>query len=762
MTTKPRKYQLEGVERIERFQGRALLADDMGLGKSFQALLYAQRNKLAPIVIVCPASLKWNWEREAAKHVRMRSEILEGTKVPRAKWRLTKPKVVIVNYDILTHWVKAIKRLKPQLVIVDECFPFETPILTDQGVFPIGQIVETKMNAKVLSFDISTNSFCYKPIVHYIKTLQRERLVTVHHSLGTLTCTENHEIWTSNQGYVKAKNLSNKNCLRMVRENTSIANSQSVLQQDLLGQMESTSAELDKSVPIKRTQSKNQSSQERETSSRHVLANEKEQPIMESQSNSQNKTNQTQERNIECLDWDSRRQRNVFQTSNEVVAGIGKTSLENGVCNTDETENPIPTLLQSGHSPSSIENSNRGGWDGASSSIETSSGQKERSIVTDSWVDRVEVHERNDTQQSKNSNGKNYVYCLEVDSTHNFFANGILVHNCQYIKSRSAKRTLAVKRLCKRVQHVVCLSGTPMTNRPVELWPTVNLLVPKHFNSFPEFGHRYCKPEWTRWGWQYKGASHLDELHDLLNLTCMIRRLKSDVLQELPAKQRIVLPMPIKQRSEYDYALADFASWLRQKHPSTSARALKAEELAKAGYLKRLIAELKLPGVIEWVENFLQDSDGKLILFAIHTKIIRELYAKFQTVATYIDGSVTGKKRQIAIDQFQHDPKTRIMIGQLQAAGVGWNGTAAESVAFAELGWTPGEHSQAEDRAHRLGQKGSVACYYLVGRDTIEDRLCKILRDKQKVLTQTLDGKSGGDSSSVFDELIRDIKKGGK
>lgn len=436
---------------IERFDGRALLADEMGLGKSFQALLYAQRNKLRPIIIVCPACVKWNWEREAKKHVQMRSEILEGTKAPKAKWTFTKPQVIIVNYDILSHWVKLLRRLKPQLIIIDEA---------------------------------------------------------------------------------------------------------------------------------------------------------------------------------------------------------------------------------------------------------------------------------------------------------------------QYCKSRDAKRTKAVLRLCKGILHVVALSGTPMTNRPIELWPTISLLRPDHFSSFSEYGHRYCKPEWTRWGWQYKGATHSDELHDLLGLTCMIRRLKADVLKELPAKQRIVLPMAIARRSEYDHALADFASWLRQKHPTSARRALKAEQLAKAGYLKRLVAELKLPSVIDWTQDFLQESDGKLILFAIHTKIIQALYDKFKETATYIDGSVTGHKRQLAIDQFQHDKKTRIIVGQLQAAGVGWNGTAATAVAFAELGWTPGEHDQAEGRAHRLGQENSVSCYYLVGRNTIEDKLCKILYDKQQDLTRILDGTGNGSTASAFDELLHDIKKG--
>src|ERR1017187_3980456 len=114
--TIPYPFQIRSVEQIEEWDGIALLASEMGLGKTFMAYLYAKRNKhIRPIVIVCPASLKWNWEREAKIHCNMQAEVLEGRKPPRR--RLLHPgNIFIINYDILPYWVKYLKTLKPKLV----------------------------------------------------------------------------------------------------------------------------------------------------------------------------------------------------------------------------------------------------------------------------------------------------------------------------------------------------------------------------------------------------------------------------------------------------------------------------------------------------------------------------------------------------------------------------------------------------------------------------------------------------------------------
>ena len=256
------------------------------------------------------------------------------------------------------------------------------------------------------------------------------------------------------------------------------------------------------------------------------------------------------------------------------------------------------------------------------------------------------------------------------------------------------------------------------------------------------------------------GAKNLDKLHRELKERCMVRRTKAEVLKDLPSKSRQVITLAIDSPREYEDAARDLIGWLVKTSPRLARKAMSAEKMVKMGYLKRLAAKLKMKSVFEWVDNFLEEDDGKLILFAVHKKVIQELYARYKKQAVYVDGSVVGRQRQTAFKQFQTDKRTRVFIGNVQAAGVGWNGTVANTVAFVELGWVPGEHIQAEDRAHRIGTKKPVTVYYLVGKGTIEKSLCRILQQKQRVLDATLDGGRQKDSLAIYDQLEKVLLEG--
>lgn len=329
----------------------------------------------------------------------------------------------------------------------------------------------------------------------------------------------------------------------------------------------------------------------------------------------------------------------------------------------------------------------------------------------------------------------------------------VIVDECHMIKSREAKRTKAVKLICNTAPHVIMISGTPLTNRPAELFPALNILYPKEFPSFTSFAWRYCDPRQKPWGMEFKGATHLEELHAKLNDLCMIRRRKRDVLKQLPAKTRNVILIELNSaaKKEYNKAEKDFIQWLRKLSPAKARSAERAEYLVKRGYLKRLAGILKQGQCIEWLENFLEETDEKLIFFGVHKKFLRPIYEHFKQTAVMVDGSVCGKDRQIAFDSFTNLKKKRLLIGNNQAAGVGWNGQIASNVAFGELGWTPGEHTQAEDRTHRIGQQRGVMCHYLVSKGTLEENLCLILQEKQEVLTSVLDGSN----ETELDIMIR-------
>jgi SWI/SNF-related matrix-associated actin-dependent regulator 1 of chromatin subfamily A len=199
----------------------------------------------------------------------------------------------------------------------------------------------------------------------------------------------------------------------------------------------------------------------------------------------------------------------------------------------------------------------------------------------------------------------------------------VVFDECHFLANRNAQRTKAAQLLARGVPHCLALSGTPLTNRPAELFTSLNMLCPDEFPSFWRFARSYCNPKLTRWGWDYSGASNLQSLHERLAKNCMIRYRKKDVLLDLPDKVRRVIPIELDDADQYYKARDDFLGWLRENHPNRVKRAFKATALARTGDLLRLAAKLKLKGVVGWCNRFLEETDEKLIIFAVHKKCIQ-------------------------------------------------------------------------------------------------------------------------------------------
>ena len=239
----------------------------------------------------------------------------------------------------------------------------------------------------------------------------------------------------------------------------------------------------------------------------------------------------------------------------------------------------------------------------------------------------------------------------------------------------------------------------------------------------------------------------------------MIRRLKKDVLNDLPNKTRDVVPLDIEKPAEYRKANKDFINWLKEKSVSKALKAAKAEKMVQMGYLKRLAAQLKMKQAIAWVDNFLESSDNKLVIFATHKSVIKKIHERYKDISVVVDGSVSGKKRKWAVNLFQENKKIRLFIGNIKAAGTGLTLTAASDLAFLELDWVPGTHTQAEDRIHRIGQTEHSNIYYLIAKGTIEEKLCGVIQEKQKVISNVLDGKAKFNQLDVFDLLSKELLK---
>lgn len=339
----------------------------------------------------------------------------------------------------------------------------------------------------------------------------------------------------------------------------------------------------------------------------------------------------------------------------------------------------------------------------------------------------------------------------------------IIIDEVQYIKSLLAQRTLHVWELTDQAKSVVGLSGTPMTNRPVELWPVLRAINPKIFPDFKVFAWDFCKPRHhPRYGWMFDGATKTKKLHRILKRRCMIRRLKKNVLPELPTKRRRFACFPLERKAMkvYEEAENNFLGWLRKKSPSRAKKARRAQALAKIGYLSRLAAELKLKHTIKWIEEFFECNPGeKLVAFTGHTFVIDAVKKHFGDSCVVIDGRVTGKARHDAVLQFKLNRKKTLFLGNWIAAGVGITLVTSRTIAALDFPWTPGDLLQGEDRAHRIGQKFKTWVYYLAALGTVEEKKIKVLHRKSKVLNAILDGTQNANDLDILNELLKEFKK---
>ena len=326
----------------------------------------------------------------------------------------------------------------------------------------------------------------------------------------------------------------------------------------------------------------------------------------------------------------------------------------------------------------------------------------------------------------------------------------IIADECHFMGNRTSKRTKKLTKLmlCDSVESLLFLSGTPIRNRPEQFWPLLSMLDRRKFSDYLGYVQRYCNPKHTPWGVKYSGASNMDELHRRTR-PYILRRLKSEVIKDLPKHTRVVVPI--------DPGMEGRALYLEKKKginltgSSFQARAA-LEKLKNDAYL------IKRLGVLAWIQDFL-DSGNKLVIFAYHTAVIVDIMEKFKSVAVRFDGKSTVKEKENAKKNFINDEKIKIMVAQIQAAGVGVDGLQAvcsDSV-FIELCWSPTDHSQAEARLHRINQKNPVNSYYLIMEDTIEDDLMKSLDAKMKNINKVIDGKDTMEED-LFSGLLEKYK----
>jgi SNF2 family DNA or RNA helicase len=258
----------------------------------------------------------------------------------------------------------------------------------------------------------------------------------------------------------------------------------------------------------------------------------------------------------------------------------------------------------------------------------------------------------------------------------------------------------------------------------------LNLIESPVAQNWMAYAIRYCQGYQFNAGkrkvWNVTGASNLEELRDRTSRQ-VLRRLKTDVL-DLPDK--IISPVYLRLKSKlYEGLMGEYYDWYENKQEESSSLTVQFSKLMK---VRQVIADEKINNTIELAENIIEQ-DKKVIIFTNFTDSLNKIADHFGKQAVRLDGSTSKPQRQYAVDQFQENDKIKVFVGNLKAAGVGLTLTAAEAVIMNDLSFVPSDHSQAEDRAYRYGQKSNVSIYYPIFENTIEGAIYDILIKKKNI-----------------------------
>lgn len=327
----------------------------------------------------------------------------------------------------------------------------------------------------------------------------------------------------------------------------------------------------------------------------------------------------------------------------------------------------------------------------------------------------------------------------------------VVVDEAHYIKNAQAQRTKLINDIVKKIDRLWLLTGTPMTSRPIDYYNLLSLSDSPVAKNWMAYVIRYCSGYQFRVGsrkvWNVMGASNLEELRDRTSNT-ILRRLKQDVL-DLPEK--IITPVYLRLKSkDYEEVMGEYYNWYEKNPEESKSLTVQFTKLTK---VRQIIANEKILQTIELAENIIEQ-DKKVIIFCNFTESLNKIVEHFGKAAVKVDGSMSKPERQLSVDKFQEDPKIKVFVGNIKAAGVGLTLTAAEAVIMNDLSFLPSDHSQAEDRAYRIGQKNSVLVYYPIFENTIEGTIYDILNAKKQVIA-TVMGDNIGETDYVEEILNR-------
>jgi len=695
----PYPYQLDAV-RFALSRNRSLLALDAGLGKSIIAAMIAATSE-KHVLFICPPFLKPTIEREFK------------TWCPRSN-------AVTVLPDTMLEKPLGERLLstKPRdtILIVDECFAPETMVDTPTGAVRIDSI-------KPGDFVLNCTG------VDRVSAVQKKRVndileITINGFV--IRCTSNHKFLTPS-GWKAASDLHEKESIIRTKDSLRImrgAPDQSPTKPFLREVLLSESHVASTGLPGK-TCGESYGGAPTVALGAHEEKQPNAQKGGERQAESYSESHGPQAPGA----WGQRDGTDKARASFNIKTWA-KYFIR--VCGPDKKEKGggVPDLLQNRPSVSRYK-----AWHRVRRAItqafkSASSGQEKGQISKIKRLGHSEIQKLGYIDKF----GECYFYDLSVERHPSYSVGGYLVHNCHRFKSLKAKRTKALfQKYVSKFDRVVFMSGTPMPNRPFELYPILHFAAPAiiDFADSHEYALKYCAAFQCEFGrWNYDGASHVDDLFSKMRASFMLRIKKQDVLKDLPDKVEELLILDAKEPTKCEL----MSQKIIREHQAENISLLVGD--THVATYRRELGEHKAPIVAKIVREYLEGSGESILLFAHHKSVVAaltEALSDFSPIV--ITGDVPTKDREALVQSFQTG-SSRLVIGNIDACGVGFTMTKATRVIFCESSWAPASNSQAADRSHRIGQKESVFVQHCIIPNTLDANILMSVMRKTETINK--------------------------
>jgi SNF2 family DNA or RNA helicase len=334
----------------------------------------------------------------------------------------------------------------------------------------------------------------------------------------------------------------------------------------------------------------------------------------------------------------------------------------------------------------------------------------------------------------------------------------IIADECHRAKNRSAQQTKALKKI-QDVKYKTAMSGTPVVNRPDELWSILNWLYPKTYTSYWNFFKKYVDStiEFGGGGRRYQkilGPKNTEELRRQIR-PFFVRRRKVDVLKDLPDKYYTTINVDLdpQQRRVYNMMKKDMIAWIGEQEDEVLPAPVVVAQLTRLQQFSCAYAELnpedgrvrlrEPSSKIDALMEVLDGSTDQVVVFSRFKQLIRLVERRLVKAGishVVLTGDTPQEERGSVVLQFQRGD-ARVFAGSIAAGGVGITLHAASTVVFLDRDWSPALNSQAEDRLHRIGQKSAVQVIDIMAKNTVDLGRMQRLELKKSWIRQILGDK---------------------